>query len=755
MPEIRNILIVEDDAAFADFVRAAVESLGHRASIVTTGGAALEAYRAEKPDLVFLDLLLPQRDGFKICEDIRREPGGAQVPVVMMTGIYKKASYEKEALERLKAADYLIKPFGVREVWGAIERSLGPSVLKGGSRIGSPVASGWSLQDSPLACQLAEHLRMRTDGVLFVRGSEATFVIYLRDGAPVFVRSSDPSDRLDRVVARTTRVPEATVAACVKEAQESRGRKRFGDVLVEKKHLTRDELEIALQLQLRLILNRAFQLEKGCCLFVAGEHPTEEDVLLQAHPRALLVRGARSTPPALAKAHLPSPGSTLVRMQGWEALVPDLSLKEDELRLLQLCDGATTVERFLATTSVSGYDGPRILLALQCSGLVADIPDERRAPLRRPAGPELDVADWACRPLGALVSELYRRRATGRLDATIAEGEAPHVLHFRDGEIVAVSSEAREDRLGAMLRRMEIVDAAKLDEVEASLGRGASDAILVRTLVDRELLSPTECYWAAVYQAHGSVHGALAETPARLEFTAGPLPDDVVALPDVPTIELALNGVRALDAKTVRDMLPPPDARIVAAPDATAAGTPLSGGEIAILGRLSAGQELAAFCSLADDPAARARVVLALLQVGLLDVSVPVREIAQAPASTPATAPTSESASPAAHAFSTTFATSDGKHAAALTLVPDIPRDESREPDPLGRLVALRGTLQALRSGMTGDERRVSVDRARMAELFDELVSAIDDCAAQAAAARAEAEAAASAEAEPEIAIAR
>lgn len=717
MPDIRNILIVEDDAAFADFVRAAVESLGHRAVIVPTGGAALDAFRQHHPDMVFLDLLLPQRDGFKVCEDIRREESGRAVPVVMMTGIYKKGSYEKEALERLKAAEYLIKPFGVREVWAAIEQCLGPSVLKGGgARIGAPAASGWALQDSALACQLAEHLRLKSDGVLFVRGTDATFVIYLRAGAPAFVRSSDPSDRLDRVVARTTRIPEAAIAACVKEAQESRGRKRFGDVLVERKHVTREELEIALQLQLRLILNRAFQLEQGCCLFVAGEHPTDEDVLLQAHPRALLVRGARATPPSVARVHAPPPASTLVRVQGWEALVHDLSLKEDELRLLQLCDGATTVERFFATAAVSGLDGPRILLALQCSGLVADIPDEKRMPLRRPALAVPDIAEWDNLPLGAMISDLYRRRASGLLEATIAAGEAPRQIWFRDGEIVAVTSEAREDRLAAMLRRMEVVDAPRLDEAEAALGRGASDALLVRSLIDRELLAPTEGYWAAVYQAHGSVHAILGARPLVLSWTDGPLPTGIVPLPDVPTIELALNGVRGLDAACVKRMLPHPGVRIVATPDAAAPGTPLSGGELAILGRLAAGHELTSFCSLAEDPAARARVVLSLLQVGLLEASIMPVTARSAPGA-PATLSLASAAEFAEEAMPTPQP--DAATAPQSSEAPQRPpAQELRE-----RLLALRTTFRSLRSGFEGDSKRVSVDRERMAELFDQMLA--------------------------------
>lgn len=744
MSEQRNILIVEDDTAFADFVRAAVESLGHKGIVVATGAAALDAYRSHRPDLVFLDLLLPGRDGFKVCEDIRREPKGAEVPVVMMTGIYKKASYEKEAVERLKASDYLIKPFGVREVWGAIERALGPSVAKGGGRIASPAASGWSLQETPLVCQLAEHLRMKSDGVLFVRGHDATFVLYLREGAPVFVRSSDPTDRLDRVIARTTRVPESGIAECVRESRESRGRKRLGDVLVDRRLLSRDEIEIALQLQLRLILNRAFQLEKGCCLFVAGEHPTEEDVLLQAHPRALLVRGARSTSMAAARAHLPAGGSTLIKAQGWEALVADLNLKEDEIRLLQLCDGSMTVERFLGTAAVCGHDGPRILLALQCAGLAWDIPAEKPVPRARPATGALDVAPWRSRPLGALISELYRRRGSGRLQVTLAEGEPPRVLHFRDGDLVAVESSMPEDRVGAMLVKMQVVEAGIIDEITEALGPEAPDAMVVRALVDRELLSPTEGYWAAVYQAHGSVHALLPEVPLRMEWTPGDLEPHVIPLPDVPTIELALNGVRALDAATVREMMPPAGTRAVASRTVTAEGTPLSGGEQAILGRLGGGQEIAAFCAGAEEPATRARSVLALVQLGLVELTT----ASGAPCEEPA--PPTEAAEDAAaardepdgeagpevdleEALIMEFTAPPRAAAAPAPAAEAAPQEPAREAEAEAavaepfdevqrRLRELRPTLKALRAGFDGTDRRVQVDRAKMAELLDELL---------------------------------
>src|SRR5688572_9144132 len=98
MTQARTVLIVEDDVPFAEFIRGAVESLGHSASIVHNGSEALEAFVRVAPDMVLLDLLLPKRDGFALCEDIRSHPSGAKTPIVVMTGIYRKSSYERDAL---------------------------------------------------------------------------------------------------------------------------------------------------------------------------------------------------------------------------------------------------------------------------------------------------------------------------------------------------------------------------------------------------------------------------------------------------------------------------------------------------------------------------------------------------------------------------------------------------------------------------------------------------------------------------------
>ncbi len=814
MSQPRTILVIEDDVPFAEFVCAAVESLGHRSAIVTSGADALAAFERHAPDLVFLDLLLPKRDGFAVCEDIRKHPLGAKVPIITMTGIYKKAQYERDALERAKATEYLLKPFGVREIWRILERHLGVATPGARASADATAPTGVSLKDEPLACQLRDHLQRGSDGVLFVRAPDATFVVYLRQGAPVFARSSDPNDRLDKVLRKAGKISEAQITEALQQATDSRGRVRLGATLVEKGLLTADELATAIQLQLRLILNKAFQLDAGQCLFVAGEHPTEEDVLLTASPREILLRGARQSSPAAARASLPQRDEMLERCPGWEAIVPALNLRDDEAKLLQLADGSTTVERFLASAASSGCDGARILFGLACSGLVetcGTAPNPKTTPACEEAlrtgktGPDVPPPEWVSRPVGLAIADLHRRGATGRLDVAI-DDDGTKAIHWRMGRITSVASTSPSDALANMLERMKVVEGTALTAVSTELGPKAADATLARALLDRGLAGPSELYWAAVFRAHGAVHALLDVSRASMRWIPN-APEAEVVLPDVPTEELAWNGMQALDDATVRALLPADGKRLRASGDDPSM-LPLTADETAFLDRLRKGCEISSL--LIPDQAAARRAALAFYWMGLgvvgeASAAPPVREPAivattpsfdaglrldgplSVPAPEPSFAPLSTkigAATPPPQPATPLDRTDPRELKAASPAPPPAlrPAEPVLDPAPRGcdfldmlhadalrgdggmtgldeaedsfselrkevesaldwqragrstqatirdlaqRLKDLRPVVRTLRGGLDGDDRRVLVDRARMAELFDGLLAAM------------------------------
>src|SRR5436309_15444483 len=107
----QTVLVVEDEEAIAEAVRARLESEGYRVVVASDGPEAIEAHREHQPDLVVLDLMLPGMDGLEVCKRIQRD---RWTPVLMLTGKTEEA--DKVAGFAVGADDYLTKPFSLREL---------------------------------------------------------------------------------------------------------------------------------------------------------------------------------------------------------------------------------------------------------------------------------------------------------------------------------------------------------------------------------------------------------------------------------------------------------------------------------------------------------------------------------------------------------------------------------------------------------------------------------------------------------------
>ena len=130
------ILIVDDEPKIVKLARDYLERSGFRVTTAASGPAALAAARADKPDLIVLDLNLPGMDGLDVCRHLRRE---SDVPIIMLTARVEETD-RLIGLE-LGADDYIIKPFSARElvarVRAVLRRTRGvvhqPGVVRAGS----------------------------------------------------------------------------------------------------------------------------------------------------------------------------------------------------------------------------------------------------------------------------------------------------------------------------------------------------------------------------------------------------------------------------------------------------------------------------------------------------------------------------------------------------------------------------------------------------------------------------------------------
>ena len=150
----RTILVVDDEPTLRETLAEALEGEGYRVVTARDGREALLRFRAEHPDLVLLDLMLPELSGIEVCRIIRGESG---VPIVMLTA--KDAEVDKVVGLELGADDYVTKPFSLRELTARI-RALFRRLDSAGAE-----AAPALVDLGPVQVDLAGH-RLLRDGVV-------------------------------------------------------------------------------------------------------------------------------------------------------------------------------------------------------------------------------------------------------------------------------------------------------------------------------------------------------------------------------------------------------------------------------------------------------------------------------------------------------------------------------------------------------------------------------------------------------------
>jgi DNA-binding response OmpR family regulator len=119
---IKKILLIEDDTDLFSLLKYNLEKEGFSLTGLQTGKGALELCRQVRPDLILLDIMLPDSDGLDICKGIRKDPELASTPVIFLTA--RASETDRIVGLELGANDYVVKPFFVRELIARIKLQL-------------------------------------------------------------------------------------------------------------------------------------------------------------------------------------------------------------------------------------------------------------------------------------------------------------------------------------------------------------------------------------------------------------------------------------------------------------------------------------------------------------------------------------------------------------------------------------------------------------------------------------------------------
>ena len=163
---MQRILVVEDDMQIARTLRDYLEVAGFEVSTVGDGSAAVASARGDKPDLIVLDLGLPDMDGVDVCRQMRQATG---VPILVLSA--RGAEGDKVAALDAGADDYVTKPFGAEELLARIRAAL--RRVDGPSPSSEPIVRGGLVIDR-------ERFRVLRDGEeLRLTPKEFELLIYL------------------------------------------------------------------------------------------------------------------------------------------------------------------------------------------------------------------------------------------------------------------------------------------------------------------------------------------------------------------------------------------------------------------------------------------------------------------------------------------------------------------------------------------------------------------------------------------------
>src|SRR3989338_8839058 len=124
-PQMKNkILIIDDDRDLSELIASALKSQGYDVSILNSGKQAVRIIKKELPELVLLDVHLPDVDGYNICDQLKSNDDTKHIPVIILTGQEMERELVGDIHDFYGASDYLKKPFELDELLSKIKKLL-------------------------------------------------------------------------------------------------------------------------------------------------------------------------------------------------------------------------------------------------------------------------------------------------------------------------------------------------------------------------------------------------------------------------------------------------------------------------------------------------------------------------------------------------------------------------------------------------------------------------------------------------------
>lgn len=406
-----NVLIVDDDRAIQRMLADALTRQGFTVTVERDGEWALKTFDKKPFDVVILDLLLPGLNGYEVARKMRTTPKGRKTPIVMISGVYKNALHQKEAVQKHGAFAFIEKPMKLLTLYDTLKAALGdgypraalktvsipaappPTAMAGADgatdRFADPAAREevthveresrtdshfqsikGNFKEKPFPEVLAEVHRWKGTGALLLRRDKVKKIVYFRDGFPMSIKSNLLSECLGRIMVGEKMISEPECDESLRRMKASN--RQQGTVLIEMGCISPHNLNYALNLQLQLKLWDVFRWDDGDFQFNPRVMPPSDPVNLEMSSAAVIYEGIKK---AYDEARLAAFAGDLSEKYVHLSDNPlyalqDVGVGEEEQQLLQAMDGHKTVATLRALALLPPHETNLFIWAMKCAQMV-------------------------------------------------------------------------------------------------------------------------------------------------------------------------------------------------------------------------------------------------------------------------------------------------------------------------------------------------------------------------------------------------
>ena len=122
-----KILVVDDEPDVVEMIKVALEGASHQVVVAYNGQEGVAKARSQKPDAIILDIMMPVKDGFVACKELKEDPSCRDIPILILTGVsehFANTRYAKSMGLDLDAEDYIDKPVDPKTLLARLDRLL-------------------------------------------------------------------------------------------------------------------------------------------------------------------------------------------------------------------------------------------------------------------------------------------------------------------------------------------------------------------------------------------------------------------------------------------------------------------------------------------------------------------------------------------------------------------------------------------------------------------------------------------------------